>query len=148
MINSEKMEEESSETTSILSDEETQKLPDKSRSLRARSIQKRLETERNKNGPKSAIANSQDKEISSSKEASQTRSKSSRNKSRGCGRFGSGSTTMSKYRRKTANAKERDRMKTVNEAFEKLKNVVPVDAILLQQVRHQHLRQLFISDID
>ena len=40
---------------------------------------------------------------------------------------------MSKYRRKTANAKERDRMKTVNEAFEKLKNVVPVDAILLQQ---------------
>ena len=40
---------------------------------------------------------------------------------------------MSKYRRKTANAKERDRMKTVNEAFEKLKSVVPVDALLQQQ---------------
>ena len=33
--------------------------------------------------------------------------------------------TMSKYRRKAANAKERDRMKLVNEAFERLRDVVP-----------------------
>jgi len=32
---------------------------------------------------------------------------------------------MSKYRRKAANAKERDRMKLVNEAFERLRDVVP-----------------------
>ena len=33
--------------------------------------------------------------------------------------------TMSKYRRRAANAKERDRMKLVNEAFERLRDVVP-----------------------
>ena len=131
MIDQEKMEVDSSESTLSLGDEETQKLPDKSRRLRARSIQKRLETERNKNGAKSAIIDAQDKDSSVGGEVSNSRSKSSRNKSRGSRRFGSGSTTMSKYRRKTANAKERDRMKTVNEAFEKLKNVVPVDAILV-----------------
>ena len=32
---------------------------------------------------------------------------------------------MSKYRRRAANAKERDRMKLVNEAFERLRDVVP-----------------------
>ena len=32
---------------------------------------------------------------------------------------------MSKYRRRAANAKERDRMKLVNEAFEGLRDVVP-----------------------
>ena len=33
---------------------------------------------------------------------------------------------MSKYRRKVANAKERERMKLVSEAFDRLSNVVPV----------------------
>lgn len=32
---------------------------------------------------------------------------------------------LSKYRRKTANARERDRMKEINQAFETLRNVVP-----------------------
>eukprot|EP00096_Caligus_rogercresseyi_P006310 TRINITY_DN22652_c0_g1_i1.p1 TRINITY_DN22652_c0_g1~~TRINITY_DN22652_c0_g1_i1.p1 ORF type:complete len:324 (-),score=130.60 TRINITY_DN22652_c0_g1_i1:197-1168(-) len=75
-------------------DNESLQLPLKSRSLRAKSIAKRLETERNKNAP---------------------RVRKPRQKV----------CTMSKYRRKTANAKERDRMKQVNDAFEKLRDVVP-----------------------
>ena len=135
MISDEKMVQETPDTTSIPIEEEAQKLPDKSRSLRARSIKKRLETERNKNSPKasSVIVPHQQDIISKTENSSQSRIKVSRSKNRGGGRFGSGSTTMSKYRRKTANAKERDRMKTVNEAFEKLKSVVPVDALLQQQ---------------
>ena len=70
------------------------KLPDKSRSLRARSIQKRLETEMKKHEPKQRPPKQKN-------------------------------STMSKYRRKTANAKERDRMRCVNDAFERLKNVLP-----------------------
>ncbi|CAB4060397.1 TX [Lepeophtheirus salmonis] len=75
-------------------EDESLTLPIKSRSLRAKSIAKRLETERNKNAP---------------------RVRKPRQKV----------CTMSKYRRKTANAKERDRMKQVNDAFEKLRDVVP-----------------------
>ena len=69
-------------------------LPTKSRCLRAKSIMKRLETERNKNTPKQRPP----------------RQKHQR---------------MSKYRRKTANAKERDRMRSVNDAFERLKSALP-----------------------
>ena len=32
---------------------------------------------------------------------------------------------MTKYRRKAANAKERERMKNLNDAFERLRNVMP-----------------------
>ena len=138
MISDEKMVQDTTNMGSVSIEEEAQKLPDKSRSLRARSIQKRLETERNKNGPKSSLLDRQEKDFSVKTQPSQSKPKTSRCKNRGGGRFGSGSTTMSKYRRKTANAKERDRMKTVNEAFEKLKNVVPVDA-LLQQEQHNTL---------
>ena len=69
-------------------------LPDKSKSLRVKSIMKRLETERNKNVPKQRPPKQKH-------------------------------APMSKYRRKTANAKERDRMRCVNDAFEKLKSVLP-----------------------
>merc|ERR1712083_14901 len=34
---------------------------------------------------------------------------------------------LSKYKRKTANAKERDRMKKMNDVFATLKSVIPVD---------------------
>ena len=34
---------------------------------------------------------------------------------------------LSKYRRKTANAKERERMKNMNEVFTTLKNVIPAE---------------------
>ncbi len=82
---------EATSASTVVSPEE---LPSKSRSLRARSIQKRLETEAKKNEPKKRPP----------------RQKNS---------------TMSKYRRKTANAKERDRMRCVNDAFERLKNILP-----------------------
>mgnify|MGYP003311390646 CR=1 FL=1 len=133
MINTENTGKKVADVTSSLLEDEAKKLPDKSRSLRARSIQKRLETERHKNFPKASIAEQQHKDIITNVSSSQSRASNSRTKNRGGGRFGSGSTTMSKYRRKTANAKERDRMKTVNEAFERLKDVVPVDALLQQQ---------------
>merc|ERR1712128_390471 len=35
--------------------------------------------------------------------------------------------TLSKYRRKTANTKERERMKKMNDVFDTLKNVIPAD---------------------
>jgi len=83
-------------------------LPSKSRSLRAKSIAKRLATEKNKNEAKPSH-NSKGTNL-------KKRSSSSSSKHH----------TMSKYRRKVANAKERERMKLVSEAFDKLSNVVPV----------------------
>ena len=134
MISDERTVQEINTTSSVSDEDAAQKLPDKSRSLRARSIQKRLETERNKICSKVDTMAAQEKYGTPEIETTtKTRPKRSKCKSRGGGRFASGSTTMSKYRRKTANAKERDRMKTVNEAFEKLKSVVPVDALLQQQ---------------
>ena len=35
------------------------------------------------------------------------------------------SSGMTKYRRKAANAKERERMKNLNEVFERLRNIIP-----------------------
>ena len=35
--------------------------------------------------------------------------------------------TLSKYKRKTANAKERERMKKMNDVFDTLKNVIPAE---------------------
>ena len=43
------------------------------------------------------------------------------------------SSTMSKYRRKTANAKERERMKQVNDAFERLRVVIPNQKVGFQK---------------
>ena len=84
--------------------EEMNSLPSKSRSLRAKSIAKRLATEKNQ------IENNNNTK-------STTKSTKSNN---------SKHHTMSKYRRKVANAKERERMKLVSEAFDRLSNVVPV----------------------
>ena len=69
-------------------------LPNKSRSLRKSSVQKRLKTEMGRSQPK-------------------VREKISKK------------YRLSKYRRKTENAKERDRMKKFNEAFDTLKKIVP-----------------------
>ena len=84
--------------------EEVNSLPSKSRSLRAKSIAKRLATEKN--------------QIESNNNTTKPRIKRSSNSSK--------HHTMSKYRRKVANAKERERMKLVSEAFDRLSNVVPV----------------------
>jgi hypothetical protein len=40
---------------------------------------------------------------------------------------------MTKYRRKTANAKERERMKLVNQAFDRLRDVMPDLSLILDQ---------------
>jgi len=76
-------------------------IPDKSRSLRARSVQKRLQTELKMKG------------------------KRTRDSGGKAGR-------MTKYRRKAANAKERERMAKVNEAFERLREVMPDLALILE----------------
>ena len=70
--------------------EDDESIPTKCHSLRLRSIRKRMETERNKNLPK-------------------TRKPRER------------PAPLSKYRRRTANARERQRMHEVNVAFERLK---------------------------
>ncbi len=50
---------------------------------------------------------------------------------------------MSKYRRKVANAKERERMKLVSEAFDKLSSVVPVTKMMsFENIQHQAPEQL------
>jgi hypothetical protein len=69
-------------------------LPDKSRSLRRSSVQKRLETEKARSQPR-------------------VREKISKK------------YRLSKYRRKTENAKERERMKKFNEAFTTLRKILP-----------------------
>merc|ERR1712026_216432 len=90
-------------------------LPTKSRSLRAKSIAKRLATEKNQSDGKQT-----GRKASTNFKASAKRSSSSSSKHH----------TMSKYRRKVANAKERERMKLVSEAFDKLSAVVPVSKML------------------
>merc|ERR1711936_1378807 len=72
-------------------------IPDKSRSLRKTSVKKRMETEVKRKEPKSM------KDRLSKK------------------------ARLSKYRRKSANAKERERMKRQNDVFEVLKQILPCD---------------------
>jgi hypothetical protein len=86
---------------------EAVEIPTKSKSLRAKSIQKRLETE-----------------LKRTKSSRTSRNCNKISKSGGVRKDPNG-YTMSKYRRRAANAKERDRMKLVNEAFERLRDVVP-----------------------
>ena len=74
--------------------ETVETLPDKSRSLRHSSVQKRLETEKARSQPR-------------------VREKISKK------------YRLSKYRRKTENAKERERMKKFNEAFTTLRKILP-----------------------
>ena len=74
--------------------ETVETLPDKSRSLRHSSVQKRLETEKARSQPR-------------------VRDKISKK------------YRLSKYRRKTENAKERERMKKFNEAFTTLRKILP-----------------------
>ena len=74
--------------------EPVETLPDKSRSLRRSSVQKRLETEKARCQPR-------------------VREKISKK------------YRLSKYRRKTENAKERERMKKFNEAFTTLRKILP-----------------------
>ena len=76
--------------------EPVETLPDKSRSLRHSSVQKRLLTE-----------------AASSEPLPRVREKISKK------------YRLSKYRRKTENAKERERMKKFNEAFTTLRKILP-----------------------
>ncbi len=94
-------------------EEKTVELPDKCHSLRLRSIRKRIETERNRCLDKSSPA------------PTTTRSGKKRRSRR--------AAPLSRYRRKTANARERDRMRHVNDAFDKLKDSIPHHT-LFQQV--------------
>ena len=98
-------------------------LPTKSRSLRAKSIAKRLATEKNQSDGKQA-----GRKPSTNFKASAKRSSSSSSKHH----------TMSKYRRKVANAKERERMKLVSEAFDKLSSVVPVYKMMTSESSSQN----------
>ena len=76
--------------------ETVETLPDKSRSLRRSSVQKRLLTEAARSAPQGRV-----------------RAKISKK------------YRLSKYRRKTENAKERERMKKFNEAFTTLRKILP-----------------------
>ena len=79
-----------------ISDVTSVTLPDKSRCLRQSSVARRLETETRRQG----VDNRVKERVSKSKR-------------------------LSKYRRKTENAKERERMKKFNEAFENLRQKLP-----------------------
>ena len=54
------------------------------------------------------------------------------------------SSTMSKYRRKTANAKERERMKQVNDAFERLRVVIPNQKVGFQSSFDENVSLIFL----
>ena len=73
-------------------------IPDKSRSLRKTSVKKRLETEVKRKEPNKSMKDRLSKKA-----------------------------RLSKYRRKSANAKERERMKRQNDVFEVLKEILPCD---------------------
>merc|ERR1712029_1237121 len=81
-----------------ISDKTSVTLPDKSRCLRQSSVARRLETETRRQG------------VAGDFKVKERVSKSKR---------------LSKYRRKTENAKERERMKKFNEAFENLRQKLP-----------------------
>ena len=76
--------------------ETVETLPDKSRSLRHSSVQKRLLTEAARSAPQPRVREKISKKY-----------------------------RLSKYRRKTENAKERERMKKFNEAFTTLRKILP-----------------------
>lgn len=84
-------------------------LPDKCRSLRLRSIRKRLDAEQRSRGAKETAEAAEGAAAASSKKARRTRP----------------APLLSRYRRKTANARERRRMQEVNEAFDRLKSTIP-----------------------
>ena len=82
-------------------------LPDKSRSLRQSSVARRLETETRRQGGQVTGLGGVKEKVSKSKR-------------------------LSKYRRKTENAKERERMKKFNEAFENLRQKLPNRELLIE----------------
>ncbi len=117
--NNKKREEEDESSSSMMD-----KLPAKSKVLRARSIRKRLETERNKNSDKTSASASAKLKVSSRSSYSKSSTSSSVERTTQP-RTPRQHAAMSRYRRKTANAKERDRMRHVNDAFERLKATLP-----------------------
>ncbi|XP_071441706.1 uncharacterized protein [Hetaerina americana] len=108
-------------------------------SLRPRSIQNRIETEMRRRGGRSAA----DRAVRSGAAAAASNEDGGREGTTGSaagsgGRSGGGSgggrrepkpkqkpPPLSKYRRKTANARERSRMREINQAFETLRKAVP-----------------------
>ena len=81
-------------------------LPDKSRSLRRSSVQKRLLTEAARSAPQPKVREKISKKY-----------------------------RLSKYRRKTENAKERERMKKFNEAFTTLRKILPNSKLSDQNIQ-------------
>ena len=94
-----------SEDVNMTVNDDSVSLPDKSRSLRQSSVAKRLQTESQR--------------LSGDNRPGQKLEKVSKTK------------RLSKYRRKTENAKERERMKKFNEAFENLRQKLPNKELLV-----------------
>merc|ERR1712156_25902 len=88
-------------------------IPDKSRSLRRTSVKKRLETEVKRKEPNKSMKDRLSKKA-----------------------------RLSKYRRKSANAKERERMKRQNDVFEVLKEILPCDKAKRRRVRRTTRRKM------
>ena len=89
----------------VISSAVASQLPHKSRSLRQSSVAKRLQTESQLQGGGRG--------------------------QQGAGGQARGQKRLSKYRRKTENAKERQRMKRFNEAFENLRQKLPNKELLV-----------------
>ncbi|XP_046382652.1 uncharacterized protein LOC124153494 [Ischnura elegans] len=108
-------------------------------SLRPRSIQNRMETELRRRGGRTAtssVEKSARSGGSAAAAASEAREGATVTAAGSGGRSGSGGgrrepkpkqkpPPLSKYRRKTANARERSRMREINQAFETLRKAVP-----------------------
>jgi len=94
-----------SDNTGVTSTENI--LPDKSRSLRQSSVARRLETETRRKGGQVTGPGGVKEKVSKTKR-------------------------LSKYRRKTENAKERERMKKFNDAFENLRQKLPNRELLIE----------------
>ena len=105
----------------------TADLPDKCHSLRLRSIRKRIETERKcrRGGAESTKSSESSVSASNSSSSSSCHSAAAAPRRSGGGSRRRRSAPLSRYRRKTANARERDRMRHVNDAFERLKGSIP-----------------------
>jgi len=105
-------------------------LPDKCQSLRLRSIRKRLEIERKNKEVKEA-------QSSEAEGNATTRRRRVRRPP---------AAPLSKYRRKTANARERRRMQEVNEAFERLKSSIPHHTHFSKSLQQEAKAEIIVQE--